>query len=161
MTMTQLRTLPRLITTIVLLATSSVPLGVTSIPNGRSALAAETSAVEQLTPVTDAMLQNPRPQDWLMVRGNYNAWGYSALDQIGTRNVGRLKLAWAWNMEPGYQEEAPLAHDGVVFVGNPHNVVHALDGRTGDLLWEYRRELPKVGYLSTPSSYENRIKSIA
>jgi alcohol dehydrogenase (cytochrome c) len=145
MTMARFRSLPRRITAIVLRATLSIPLGVTSILNGRSALAAEISAIEQLTPVTDTMLQNPRPQDWLMARGNYNAWGYSALDQIGTGNVGRLKLAWAWNMEPGYQEEAPLAHDGIVFVGNPHNVVHALDGRTGDLLWEYRRELPKVG----------------
>jgi alcohol dehydrogenase (cytochrome c) len=47
-------------------------------------------------------------------------------------------------MEPGYQEEAPLAHDGVVFLGHPHSVVQAIDGRTGDPLWEYRRELPKV-----------------
>jgi alcohol dehydrogenase (cytochrome c) len=106
------------------------------------------SVLDQLTPVTNEMLQNPSPQDWLMRRGNYRAWGYSALDQIRASNVGLLKLAWAWNMEPGYQEEAPLVHDGVVFVGGPHNVVHALDGRTGDLLWEYRRELPtlKGGY---------------
>src|SRR5262245_66436970 len=47
-------------------------------------------------------------------------------------------------MEPGYQEEAPLVHDGVIFLANPQNVVQALDGRTGDLLWEYRRELPKI-----------------
>src|SRR5262249_59026785 len=40
-----------------------------------------------------------------------------------------------WNMEPGYQEEAPLVHDGVIFLGNPQNMVQALDGRTGDLLW--------------------------
>jgi alcohol dehydrogenase (cytochrome c) len=66
------------------------------------------------------------------------------LAQINTGNVGGLRLSWAWNMEPGYQEEAPLAHDGVLFLAQPRNVVQALDGRTGDLLWEYRRELPKV-----------------
>src|SRR6266516_2980372 len=82
--------------------------------------------------------------DWLMRRGDYRAWGYSALDQIRAGNVGALKLVWAWNMEPGYQEEAPLVHDGVIFLANPQNVVQALDGRTGDLLWEYRRELPKI-----------------
>ena len=97
-----------------------------------------------LKPVTDAMLTKPAPEDWLMRRGDYRAWGYSGLDQITAQNVSRLKLAWAWNMEPGYQEEAPLAHDGVVFLANPKNVVQALDGRTGDLLWEYRRELPKI-----------------
>lgn len=79
-----------------------------------------------------------------MRRGNFAGWGFSTLDQINTGNVGSLRLAWAWNMEPGYQEEAPLAHDGVLFLANPRNVVQALDARTGDLLWEYRRELPKV-----------------
>jgi alcohol dehydrogenase (cytochrome c) len=47
-------------------------------------------------------------------------------------------------MPPGYAEAAPLVHDGVIFLDQPHNVVQALDGRTGDLLWEYRRTLPKV-----------------
>lgn len=98
----------------------------------------------QLKSVTDETLKQPASGDWLMRRGDYQAWGYSALDQIKADNVGRLRLAWAWNMEPGYQEEAPLAHDGVIFLGNPKNVVQALDGRSGDLLWEYRRELPKM-----------------
>ena len=102
------------------------------------------SVLQTLKPLTDDMLANPAPADWLMRRGNYRAWGYSALDQIRSDNVDRLRLAWAWNMEPGYQEEAPLARDGIVYLANPKNVVQALDGRTGDLLWEYRRELPKI-----------------
>jgi glucose dehydrogenase len=81
------------------------------------------TALQKLTPVTTDMLQNPQPGDWLMRRGNYAAWGYSSLAQITAGNVGHLKPAWAWNMEPGYQEEAPLAHDGVIFLANPHNVV--------------------------------------
>jgi alcohol dehydrogenase (cytochrome c) len=97
-----------------------------------------------LSPVTDAMLAKPAADDWLMRRGNFASWGFSTLDQINTGNVGGLRLAWSWNMEPGYQEEAPLAHDGVLFLAQPRNVVQALDGRTGDLLWEYRRELPNV-----------------
>jgi alcohol dehydrogenase (cytochrome c) len=106
--------------------------------------AAGDDILQALKPVTDAMLAKPAPEDWLTRRGDYRAWGYSGLAQITSENVGRLKLAWASNMEPGYQEEAPLAHDGVVFLANPKNVVQALDGRTGDLLWEYRRELPKI-----------------
>ena len=97
-----------------------------------------------LKPITDSELSKPATDDWLMRRGNFAGWGYSALDQVNAQNVGRLKLAWAWNMELGYQEEAPLAHDGVLFLANPKNVVQALDGRSGDLLWEYRRELPKI-----------------
>ena len=112
------------------------------VPNA-SAIAGD-DVLQALKPITDAMLGKPAPEDWLMRRGDYRASGYSALDQINAENVGRLKLAWAWNMEPGYQEEAPLAHDGVLFLANPKNVVQALDGRSGDLLWEYRRELPKI-----------------
>lgn len=97
-----------------------------------------------LSPVTDAMLAKPAADDWLMRRGNFASWGFSTLNQINTGNVSDLRLAWGWNMEPGYQEEAPLAHDGVLFLANPRSVLQALDGQSGDLLWEYRRELPKV-----------------
>ena len=68
----------------------------------------------------------PAGDDWLLRRGNFAGWGYSALDRINTHNVGQLRLAWAWNMELGYQEGAPLAHDGVLFLANPKNVVQAL-----------------------------------
>ncbi len=119
-------------------------LGAMALLAERAAAVAGEDVLQALKPVTDEMLAKPAPEDWLTRRGNYRAWGYSALDQITSQNVGHLKLAWAWNMEPGYQEEAPLAHDGIVFLANPKNVVQALDGRTGDLLWEYRRELPKI-----------------
>jgi len=109
-----------------------------------TAALAGASLLEKLTPVTDEMLQHPPAEDWLMRRGNYRAWSHSELKQITADNVGRLKLAWAWNMAPGYAEAAPLAHNGIVFLESSHNVVQALDGRTGDLLWEYRRDLPKV-----------------
>ena len=42
------------------------------------------------TPVTDARLANPEPENWLMTRGNYKGWSYSALDQINARNVKNL-----------------------------------------------------------------------
>ena len=118
--------------------------GALALLAGPSRAFAGDDLLQALKPVTDATLAKPAADDWLMRRGNFAAWGFSALDQINAQNVGRLRLAWAWNMEPGYQEEAPLAHDGVLFLANPKNVVQALDGRSGDLLWEYRRELPKI-----------------
>jgi alcohol dehydrogenase (cytochrome c) len=127
-----------------LLFTLPPVLGVSAMLAECSVAIAGGNVLKEFRPVTDDMLQRPDPGDWLMRRGDYRAWGYSALDQIRAGNVGALKLVWAWNMEPGYQEEAPLVHDGVIFLANPQNVVQALDGRTGDLLWEYRRELPKI-----------------
>src|SRR5687768_9818849 len=83
-------------------------------------------------PVTDAVLTNPSPNDWLAWRGTTRSQGYSPLKQINRDNVGRLQMAWAWAMEQGPVQVAPLAYDGVVYLGNPGGTVHALDGATGD-----------------------------
>ena len=39
-------------------------------------------AIDNITPVTDEMLENPSDSDWLMWRRTYDGWGYSPLDQI-------------------------------------------------------------------------------
>ncbi len=95
-----------------------------------------------LTPVTDAMLRNPPPGDWLMWRRTYNAWGYSPLDQINKDNVKNLQVAWTWSMVSGPTEATPIVHDGVIYIFNYRNVIQALNGATGDLIWEYKRDLP-------------------
>ena len=40
--------------------------------------------------VTDAMLQDPDPSDWLNWRRTLDGWGYSPLDEITTDNVEEL-----------------------------------------------------------------------
>ena len=50
--------------------------------------------VRNYVPVTDEMLLHPDPADWLIMRGNYQAWSYSPLTQITRDNVGELRLAW-------------------------------------------------------------------
>src|SRR5579864_2887824 len=113
----------------------SVPILVTVLV-GSSWLAAQ---VQNFRPVTESMLRNPAAGDWLNWRRTDNAWGYSPLDQINTRNVERLQLAWSWAMEnTGAQEASPLVHDGIMYLPNPRGVIQALDASTGDLLWEYR-----------------------
>ena len=94
-----------------------------------------------LTPVTDDVLQDPDPADWLNWRRTLDGWGYSPLDQVGRDNVGDLRLVWSWGLEPGVSQTTPIVHDGVMYIANPGNVVQALDARTGDFIWEYRREM--------------------
>ena len=95
--------------------------------------------VKDFRPVTEAMLRNPAPGDWLNWRRTDNAWGYSPLDQITRQNVQQLQLAWSWSMDDtGAQEAAPLVYDGVMYLPNPRGVIQALDAATGDLIWEYR-----------------------
>ena len=95
-------------------------------------------------PVTDAMLLDPDPADWLIYRRTYDGWGHSPLDQITRENVGELQLAWVWAMGDGRNQPTPLVYDGVMYLTSPGNVVQALDAATGTLLWEYRRPLPEA-----------------
>ena len=93
--------------------------------------------MRDFVPVTDEKLRNPDPADWPMIRGNYQAWSYSPLDHINAGNVDGLRLEWVWNMHEGSSEPAPLVYGGVIYLINPGNVIQALDGRTGDLIWEH------------------------
>ncbi|MEQ8953096.1 MAG: PQQ-binding-like beta-propeller repeat protein, partial [Gammaproteobacteria bacterium] len=83
--------------------------------------------------------------DWTYWRRTPSSHGFTPLDQINVSNVNRLTLAWVWGMEPGRSQPAPLVRDGIVYVPNFGNVVQALDGRDGTLLWEYRRQFPASG----------------
>src|SRR4051812_12694256 len=96
--------------------------------------------VKNYTPVTDAMLTHPDEKDWLMHRGNYQAWDFSRLKQINTSNVANLQLRWVYAMdEGGRQQFNPLVHDGTMFLSNNRtNTVQAVDAKTGELIWENR-----------------------
>ena len=123
---------------------------------GAPGLAAQ---IDDFSPVTDEMLRSPAPGDWVNWRGTANAWGFSPLDEITTDNVGQLQLAWSWAMDDtGAQEAAPLVHDGVIYLPNPRGVIQALDGATGDLIWEYRPGItPRVD--GTPTVDNSGVRS--
>src|SRR4051812_38458370 len=87
-------------------------------------------------PVTDQMLRNPDPADWLHWRRTFDSWGYSPLTQITRTNVSQLALVWTRPLGPGIQEGTPLVYRGVMYFPNPSDYVQALDARTGDLKWE-------------------------
>ena len=99
-----------------------------------------TGEVKNYVPVTDAMLRDPDPGDWLMIRRNYQAWSNSPLTQINTTNVKQLQLVWSWAMNDSTaaNEPTPIVHNGIMFLANPGNIVQALDARTGELIWENR-----------------------
>ncbi|WP_428102110.1 PQQ-binding-like beta-propeller repeat protein [Candidatus Rariloculus sp.] len=100
-----------------------------------------TGEIEGFIPVDETMLAQPAADDWLMIRGNYQAWNYSTLDEITTGNVGELRLQWIWSMtEGGWNEPAPIVHDGVMYLNNMGNIVQALDAASGELIWETQLE---------------------
>ena len=113
--------------------------------------------VPNYTPVTDDMLRSPPVGDWLMVRGNYQGWSYSSLDEITRENVGDLRLAWAWAMNDGTNQPMPVAHDGVLYLVHPGNVVQALDGATGELIWEHRAGPDQGGAMRNHAIYGDNL----
>jgi len=100
------------------------------------------SGDSDFTPVTDAMLQNPAPEDWLMWRRTLDSWGYSPLDQVNRDNVNQLRMVWTRDLRTGTGEITPLAYDGVLYVPQAEDVIEAISATSGDLIWEYRRDLP-------------------
>jgi alcohol dehydrogenase (cytochrome c) len=100
---------------------------------------ARKALLDGMTPVTEAMLRNPSPDDWINWRRTDDAAGFSPLTQINTGSANRLEVAWTLSLPAGTNEITPLVHDGVMFVDS-NGVVMALDAATGDLLWRYSRQ---------------------
>ena len=133
----------------VVLVAAALPMLLAPAPVG-----AQAESPTTFVPVTDAMLEDPAPADWLSWRRTPDGWGYSPLDQIDRGNVGTLRMVWSRGLTAGSQEGTPLAYDGVLYMPNPGDVIQAIDAVTGDLVWEHRRESPDdveeyVGGLTT------------
>ena len=117
-----------------------------------------TGEVRNYVPVTDAMLRNPDPGDWLMIRRDYKASNYSPLTQITRQNVPDLRLAWVWGMnEGGTNQPAPIVHNGIIYLNSAGNVVQALDGRTGELIWENRLGPDPSGPMRGMALYDDKL----
>ena len=102
--------------------------------------------VSGVVPVTDEMLQDPAPEDWLMWRRTLDSWGYSPLDQVKRENVDQLQMVWSRALATGRQEGTPLAYGGVLYMPQASDVIEAIDAVTGDLKWSHRRALPEDVY---------------
>jgi alcohol dehydrogenase (cytochrome c) len=103
---------------------------------------AQQEAARRFVPVTDAMLQKPDPANWLMWRRTLDGWGYSPLNQINRGNVAELRKVWMREMAAGGSNEStPLVYDGVMYLPNTGDNIQAIDARTGELIWNYQRQL--------------------
>jgi alcohol dehydrogenase (cytochrome c) len=132
-----------------------VPAGVKLPPAPKKA-----NPLDKITPVTDALLQNPPTSDWLTWRRGFDYQGFSPLKQITKANVNAMRVAWSWTLSPGSNEATPIVHDGVMFLHSPGDKLQALDAATGDLLWQYARLLPpgvNAGNKRAISIYGNKV----
>ena len=108
----------------------------------QSVMAARKKLLATLTPVTDGMLQHPPDGDWLVWRGSYQNLAFSPLKKISTANVHDLGIAWSLPLPVSANETTPLVHDGILFIESGASI-QALNGATGEVLWQYTRSLPE------------------
>src|ERR1700756_4665342 len=108
---------------------------------------------EDFVPVTEAVLTNPDSADWLMMNRTFDEQRFSPLNQINTRNVGQLRMAWSRGLPNGTQESTPIVHDGVMYLYVPGAGIQAVNATNGDLIWEYQREYPRT---VTPAAARNK-----
>ena len=96
-------------------------------------------AVDSKNPLVDF---NSSPNEWLLHGRTYAEERHSPLDQINTSNVDQIGLSWSFETGTNRgHETTPIVKDGVMFITAPWSVVHALDAKTGDLIWTHD---PKV-----------------
>ena len=120
---------------------------------------ASMSAIENFRPVTNEMLLNPDPADWLMYSRTYDAQRFSPLDEINRDTVSQLNLAWSLGLPEGITETIPTVYDGIMYLTMPDGTIAALDATTGDLIWRYKPvvEGRGAGRSKTMSIYEDMI----
>ena len=76
--------------------------------------------------------------EWLSYGGNYDEQRHSPLKKVDRDNVSGLGVAWTFELKTNRGvESTPLVVDGVMYATSAWSVVHALDAKTGDLLWTY------------------------
>lgn len=94
--------------------------------------------VQNFKSITEEMLRNPSPNDWINWRRTQDNWGHSPLNQIMRANVGQLQLVWSWPMQLGADEAGPLVYEGVMYLPSPSGI-QAVDAATGEFIWELKR----------------------
>ena len=106
---------------------------------------ADSVAIRQIVAgVDDSTLANPDPADWLQHGHSRDEQRHSPLRQIDTTNVGRLRVAWSYDLGAYERMEAtPIVVGGVMYSTGSWNVVHAVDATSGRRVWSYDPQVPR------------------
>ena len=82
--------------------------------------------------------------EWLSHGRTYSEERFSPLTSIKADNVNTLGLEWSFDLGTSKGIEAtPIVRDGIIYVTGTWNIVHALDAKTGEILWEFDPEVDR------------------
>jgi alcohol dehydrogenase (cytochrome c) len=93
----------------------------------------------------DAPAKAADANGWSMYGRGYDNTRFSPLSQINSKNVSKLKLAYAFSLGSlRSNESTPIVIGDTLFVSTSWGpkYVYALDAKTGDLRWKYEPDIP-------------------
>ncbi|MDY0006392.1 MAG: PQQ-dependent dehydrogenase, methanol/ethanol family [Spongiibacteraceae bacterium] len=98
------------------------------------------------TVVDNALLAgDPDGVHWAGYGRGFDEQRYSPLDQINTDTVKQLRLASYLDLADMHTvTTVPLAVDGIIYFAAGYSVIHAVDAKSGKLLWRYDPEIWKT-----------------
>src|SRR4029077_19149493 len=112
--------------------------GVSSLPG--AARAGDFANVDDASIIENAKTGKEWPSNGL----DYGATRISPLDQVTAANVGKLGLAWSYDLNSIRGVEAtPIAVDGIMYVTAPWGIVHAINAKTGEKIWTFDSQSPR------------------
>jgi quinoprotein glucose dehydrogenase len=103
-------------------------------------------AVLMVSALGGAALAAPSAGDWPYYGRDPSGGRFSPLTQITPGNVGKLKVAWTYHMNPApsaggrvaTSTTTPLVVKNVLYLGTPYGRVVALDASSGKQIWAYQ-----------------------
>lgn len=82
--------------------------------------------------------------DWPLHGLTHEEQRFSLLETINEQTVARLGLAWSIELGSTRGLEAtPIVVDGIIYTTSAWSVVHAIDGRSGEMLWTFDPQVPR------------------
>ena len=96
---------------------------------------------------------------WLHYGGDQSNLRYSDLNQINSRNVKQLKIAWMHSLRSlETQESTPLVVGDTMYVttSTGPRFVFALDAKTGKTKWVHQPEMPNDYFATVCCGLDNR-----
>src|SRR5262245_22848102 len=96
---------------------------------------------------------------WQSYAGGSHSSQYSALDQINTKNVAKLEVAWSFPIT-GNSSFSPVVIDGVMYAPVGGGALAAIDAATGKELWRKEGVAPSgargMNYWESPDRSDRR-----
>ncbi|HWF08338.1 MAG TPA: PQQ-binding-like beta-propeller repeat protein, partial [Bryobacteraceae bacterium] len=95
---------------------------------------------QQVKKIDDKVLKDAgKGTEWTINGMNWAEQRYSTMTQINPANVGKLALAWSYELGPGggNQQATPLYSNGVIYTVTNWSIVAAVDAKTGKEIWRY------------------------